>query len=112
MEEHDGMFLDRNGELGDYEFLDDTGHWDRRLHNSRIRVSDILYALSADKDFEQIKYWEMQKAEVEDAVQYYIDNRTMFEQMDDDIYDLKTLDEGIEFWTQNEEDYEYGRELP
>jgi hypothetical protein len=31
MERNDGMYLDMKGELGDYEWLQDTGHWDRRL---------------------------------------------------------------------------------
>jgi len=109
-EKNGDMYLDMDGELGEYEWLDDTGHWDRRLANSRIRVSDILYALSADKDFHNLEYWEVQKPEAEDAVQYYRDNRDLFKQMNDDVYDVDSLDEGAEFWQENKEDYNYERE--
>jgi len=111
-EENGNMYLDMDSELGDYEWLDDTGHWDRRLYTSRIRVSDILYALSSDKDFHNLEYWEVQKPEAQDAVQYYWDNREVFEYMDDDIYDVESLDEGAEFWEQNKENYEYEKEFP
>jgi hypothetical protein len=101
MERNDGMYLDMEGELGDYEWLQDTGHWDRRLHNSRIRVSNVLYALSANTDFEQLRYWEVETKEIEHVVQYYRDNRVVFREMDDDIYDVDSLDEGVERWEED-----------
>lgn len=112
MERNDGMYLDMKGELGDYEWLQDTGHWDRRLHNSRIRVSDVLSALSANTDFEQLRYWEVETKEIEHVVQYYRDNRVVFREMDDDIYDVDSLDEGVEFWDQNKDEYGYERGYP
>lgn len=112
MERNDGMYLDMEGELGDYEWLQDTGHWDRRLHNSRIRVSDILYALSASEDFEQLRCWEIESEEIEDVIRYYRDNRIAFREMDDDIYDVDSLDEGVEFWDQNKDEYDCERGYP
>jgi hypothetical protein len=101
MERNDGMYLDMEGELGDYEWLQDTGHWDRRLHNSRIRVSNVLYALSANTDFEQLRYWEVETKEIEDVIRYYRDNRIAFREMDDDIYDVDSLNEGVERWEED-----------
>ena len=112
MERNDGMYLDMEGELGDYEWLQDAGHWDRRLHNSRIRVSDVLYVLSANEDFEQLQYWEIETEEIEDVIQYYRDNRVVFHEMDDDVYDVESLDKGVEFWEQNKDAYDCERGYP
>jgi len=113
LDRNDGMYLDMDGELGEYEWLDNTSHWDRRIHSSRIRVSDILYALASDDPvFKNLRCWEVQKPEAEDAIQYYRDNRDLFEEMEDDIYNVESLDGGMEVWQENKEDYDYERESP
>ena len=113
LDRNDGMYLDMNGELGEYEWLDDTGHWDRRLASSRIRVSNILYALSSDEPvFKNLYFWEIQKPEVEDALQYYKDNRYLFREMEDDIYSVESLNEGVEIWENNKGDYDFEKEFP
>lgn len=94
---------DPNDELSEYEKLQDTGHYDRRLKNSRIRVTDILYGMGDYKKFENLYFWDVSKEEVDNVVRYYKDNRALFEGMDK--YDTDVLDESVEFWKNNKDDY-------
>lgn len=87
--------------MSEYDYLDDTGHYDRRLYNSRIRVSDILYGIGENQEFDKLYFWDVSKEEINNVVQYYKDNRDLFLEMDDKIYDTDCLDNSVDYWYNN-----------
>lgn len=86
---------------------DKPRHDDPRIEGRRIRVSDILYSLSKDEPLEQLYFWEIQEYKVDAAVDYYQENREWYEQSDGDIYNVSMLDESVESWRENKDDYDY-----
>jgi uncharacterized protein (DUF433 family) len=88
---------------------------DPRIEGHRIRVSDILYSFYWEDDtdpLQQLYYWELEIEKVENAVEYYENNRDHYKQSDDKVYDVNMLDEAVEVWNENKDRYDYEPEFP
>lgn len=95
--------------------LEDAPRDDPRIEGHRIRVSNILYGLIRDDDedpLKQLRFWEIEQEKIENAVNYYRNNREYYERGDDKVYDVDMLDEGVEIWEESKERYDYEPEFP
>ncbi|PHQ43596.1 hypothetical protein Z052_02885 [Halorubrum sp. C191] len=88
---------------------------DPRIEGHRICVSDILYSFywtDETDPLQQLYYWELEIEKVENAVEYYENNRDYYKQSDDKVYDVEMLDEAVEVWNENKDRYDYEPEFP
>lgn len=88
---------------------------DPRIKGRRIRVSDILYSFYWEDDtdpLDQLRFWEIEQEQVENAVEYYRKNRDYYEQADEKVYDVEILDEAAEVWEENKDRYDYSPDFP
>lgn len=95
--------------------LEDAPRDDPRIQGRRIRVSDILYSFYREDDtdpLDQLYYWEIEQEKVENAVEYYRENRDYYREADDKVYDVSMLDKAVEVWEDNKNRYDYDPEFP
>lgn len=75
-----------------------------RIEGSRIRVSNILYALEMDSPEDQFEEWDIEQYKIYAAIQHYWVNKEEFAEWLDgerEEYDAPTtdeLDDAIEQW--------------
>jgi uncharacterized protein (DUF433 family) len=95
--------------------LEDAPRDDPRIEGHRIRVSDILYSFywtDETDPLDQLYYWGLEIQNVENAVEYYENNREYYEQSDNKVYDVEMLDEAVEVWNENKDRYDYEPKFP